>query len=200
MGGSILPVTVHNNKLYFLFGKERDIDENPGWSDFGGGTDAGESFIQTASREGSEELTGFLGDATEIKKLMSKYGTHNIDYKSNGHTTYRCHIVPMSFPEGIHLLPFYYNNNQRFLQKRLDPQIITDSKIFEKAQIRWFSFDDMKKDHKKFRSFYQNIVSLILNDKNAIETFARSSLMHSRKKTRVHNRRMQKMNKTKRRI
>ena len=39
MGASILPVTIYNGKLYFLFGKERDIDENPGWSDFGGGTD-----------------------------------------------------------------------------------------------------------------------------------------------------------------
>ena len=30
-GGGILPVTIHNNKLYFLFGLDRD-----GWSDFGG--------------------------------------------------------------------------------------------------------------------------------------------------------------------
>jgi len=30
MGGSVLPVTILNNKVYFLFGKERDIDENPG--------------------------------------------------------------------------------------------------------------------------------------------------------------------------
>jgi len=30
MGGSILPVTIHNGKIYFLFGKERDIDDNPG--------------------------------------------------------------------------------------------------------------------------------------------------------------------------
>jgi len=70
MGGSILPVTIHNNKLYFLFGKERDIDENPGWSDFGGGTDKGESFLQTASREGSEELTGFLGNKDDIRRLL----------------------------------------------------------------------------------------------------------------------------------
>jgi hypothetical protein len=39
MGASILPVTIYKGKLYFLFGKERAIDENPGWSDFGGGTD-----------------------------------------------------------------------------------------------------------------------------------------------------------------
>ena len=95
MGGSILPVTIHNNKIYFLFGKERDIDETPGWSDFGGGTEGSESFITTAIREGSEELTGFLGSTQEVKRLLTKYGTYNIDFNSNGHSTYRVHIFPM---------------------------------------------------------------------------------------------------------
>ena len=173
MGGSILPVAIHNNNVYFLFGKERDIDENPGWSDFGGGTDKGETFFQTACREGGEELTGFLGDSSDIKNLLNKYGSYNIDYNSKGHTTYRCHIFPMEYDE---MLPFYYNNNQRFLQKRLDPKIIRDTKIFEKTQIKWFSFDDIKKQHDDFRSFYKNIIHLILGNKSAIEGFVEKSL------------------------
>jgi len=173
MGGSILPVTLHNNKIYFLFGKERDIDENPGWSDFGGGTDKGETLFQTAIREGSEELTGFLGNAINIKRLLNKYGTYNIDYKSHGHTTYRCHIFPMEYDDK---LPFYYNNNQQFLQQKLDPKIIRDTKIFEKTQIKWFSFDDIQKQHNEFRSFYQNIVDLIIQHKSSIETFVRKYL------------------------
>jgi 8-oxo-dGTP pyrophosphatase MutT (NUDIX family) len=173
MGGSILPVTIHNNQVYFLFGKERDIDENPGWSDFGGGTDKGETFFQTACREGAEELTGFLGDSADIKKLLNKYGTYNIDYKSQGHTTYRCHIFPMEYDE---MLSYYYNNNQQFLQKRLDQKIIRDTKIFEKTQINWFSFDDIKKQHDDFRSFYKNIVHIILGNKSAIEGFIKKSL------------------------
>ena len=173
MGGSILPVTIHNNKVYFLFGKERDMDENPGWSDFGGGTDKGETLFQTAIREGSEELTGFLGDKSEIKLLLKKYGTYNIDYKSHGHTTYRCHIFPMVYDEK---LPFYYNNNQQFLQKKLDPKIISDTKIFEKTQIKWFSFEDIKNHHDDFRSFYKNVVDLIMKNKSNIEIFIRKSL------------------------
>jgi 8-oxo-dGTP pyrophosphatase MutT (NUDIX family) len=178
MGGSILPATLHNGKIYFLFGKERDIDENPGWSDFGGGTDKGETFMQTAIREGGEELTGFLGSNEDIKKMLNKYGTHNIDYKSKGYSTYRCHIFPMEYD---HLLPFYYNNNQRFLQKKLDPKIIKNTKIFEKTQIKWFSFDDMKKQHNEFRSFYKNIVDLIIFNRLVIEKFVRTNL--SSKKT-----------------
>ena len=166
MGGSILPITLHNNKIYFLFGKERDSDENPGWSDFGGGTDKGETLLQTAIREGGEELTGFLGTDNDIRKMLNKYGTYNIDYKSEGYTTYRCHIFPMEYDE---FLPHYYNNNQQFLQKRLDPKIIRDTKIFEKTQIKWFSFDDIKKQHNEFRSFYKNIVHLILGNRSAIK-------------------------------
>jgi hypothetical protein len=168
MGGSILPATIHNGQIYFLFGKERDIDENPGWSDFGGGTDKGETFIQTAIREGGEELTGFLGNDSDIRKMLHKYGTYTIDYKSEGYDTYRCHIFPMEYD---HLLPHYYNNNQQFLQKRLDPKIIRDTKIFEKTQIKWFSFNDMKQQRKIFRSFYKNIVDLLLENKAKIESF-----------------------------
>jgi len=173
MGASILPVTLHNGKVYFLFGKERDIDENPGWSDFGGGTDKGETFMQTAVREGGEELTGFLGSDQDVKKMLKKYGTFHLDYKSEGHGTYRCHIFPMLYDP---LLPHYYNNNQQFLQKRLDPKIIKNTKIFEKTQIKWFSFDDIKKHHNTFRSFYKNIVHLILGNQSAIEAFVKNAL------------------------
>ena len=175
MGGSILPVTIHNNKIYFLFGKERDIDENPGWSDFGGGTDKGETFFQTAVREGGEELTGFLGTDSTIKQLLNKYGTFNIDYKSQGYSTYRCHIFPMKYDDK---LPLYYNNNQLFLQKKLDPKVIKNTKIFEKTQIKWFSFNDIKKNHNQFRSFYQNIIHLILGNKSAIEEFVKNTTLY----------------------
>ena len=55
-------------------------------------------------------------------------GTYKIDYKSelNNKTTYRMHIFPLEYDEK---LPFYYNNNQRFIQKRLDPNVIKKSKI-----------------------------------------------------------------------
>jgi len=185
MGASILPVTVYNGKIYFLFGKERDIDENPGWSDFGGGTDKGETFIQTAIREGGEELTGFLGSDSDIRKMLNRYGTYIIDYKSEGYTTYRCHIFPMEFNP---YLAYYYNNNQRFLQKRLDPKIIKDTKIFEKTQIKWFSFDCIKKHHNEFRSFYKNVIHLILGNRSAIEEFVKSKLGKKRIKTRRNKR------------
>lgn len=194
MGASILPITVHNGKVLLLFGKERDIDENPGWSDFGGGTDKGETFLETAVREGGEEMTGFLGSSEDIKQLLKRFGTFNIDFKSdNGYGTYRCHIFPMDYDE---YLPHYYNNNQRFLQKRLPASIIRDTKIFEKTQIKWFDIDELAKRRSEFRSFYRNIIDLILENKTELEQFARKCNSKG-KKTRV---RRAKKNKITRRI
>ena len=183
MGASILPITVHDGKILFLFGKERNIDENPGWSDFGGGTDNDESFVETASREGAEEITGFLGEKNDIKKMMQKYGTFNIDYEdsSGKYGTYRCHICPIKYDE---YLSIYYNNNQRFLQKHLNKKIIRDMKIFEKTEIKWFSFEEIKKNKKNFRNFYQNIVDLILKNKKNITNFifSKRKFLNSKKK------------------
>ena len=53
MGAGILPTTIYKNKLYFLFGKENKYEDSaPGFSDFGGGKDNDETYLQTAIREG----------------------------------------------------------------------------------------------------------------------------------------------------
>ena len=179
MGASILPVALHNNKIYLLFGKEKDSDENKGWSDFGGGTEKGESFLSTAIREGAEELTGFLGNPEEIEKLLKKCGTFNIDYKSDGHTTYRVHIFPFAYDAK---LPIYFNNNAKFINSRLDEKLMINSRIFEKQEIKWFCLNDLNKYKKEFRIFYQNIVDLILLNKKNINTFIRTSTSISVKK------------------
>ena len=196
MGASILPITIINNKIYFLFGKERDIDENPGWSDFGGGTEKGETFFDTAIREGSEELTGFLGNAQNIKQLLLKYGTYKIDYNSQHHTTYRVFIFPLTYDP---MFTIYYNNNQKFLQNKLDPKIIKNTKIFEKTQIKWFSFEEIKQKQKQFRSFYQNIIKLILDNKTNIIKFMKQTKLKTRTRTRTktrNNRKISNRNKT----
>jgi hypothetical protein len=169
MGAGILPTTIHKNKVYFLFGKENKYEDSAeGFSDFGGGTDNNEDYLQTAVREGGEELTGFLGNENDVKKMLQKHGTYNIDYKSEGFNNYRMHIFPIKYD---HLLPFYYNNNQQFLQNHLDPKIIQKSKLFEKEEIRWVCIDDIIKMRPKFRSYFQNIINIIHNEKKNIRKF-----------------------------
>jgi hypothetical protein len=174
MGAGILPTSIYKNKLYFLFGKENQYEDSaPGFSDFGGGTDHSETYLQTAIREGGEELTGFLGSDTDLEKMLKKNGTYNIDYKQNTHKTYRMHIFPMKYDP---LLPFYYNNYQHFLQKRLDPEIIQTSKIFEKAEIKWICIDDIIKMKKEFRSYFQNIIDMVYKQRKDIYTFIEKAM------------------------
>ena len=157
MGAGILPTTIHNGKLYFLFGKEGKYEDSaPGFSDFGGGTDNNESFLETAIREAGEEFTGFLGNDNDIRKML-KNGTYDIDYKTDGHETYRMHIFPFEYNEW---LPYYYNNNQQFLQKRLNPKVLKNSKIFEKAKIRWVPVNNLKSMRPQFRSYFKNIIDI----------------------------------------
>jgi 8-oxo-dGTP pyrophosphatase MutT (NUDIX family) len=186
MGGSILPVTIIDGKVYLLFGKERDFDENPGWSDFGGGTDKGESYFETAQREAGEEMTGFLGSSEEVKKMLTKYGNIEIDYKSPGYDIYRVHIFPLPYDPS---LIKYYNNNQNFLQQKLNPKVIRDTKIFEKTELRWFPLSSLEKNKKVFRKFYQNIIDLILARKREIEKFAKQSLRSGFSRKRANKRR-----------
>ena len=183
MGAGILPTTIYKGKLYFLFGKENKYEDTaPGFSDFGGGTDYNESYIQTAIREGGEELTGFLGTNKDVKKLLTRHGTYNIDYKSPTYNSaYRTHLFPIIYDQQ---LPFYYNNNQKFLQKRLDPKIIKQTKIFEKAEIRWICVDDLMKMRKQFRFFFVDIVDMIYDQREKIYNFVKKGLKRGSMKKR----------------
>lgn len=177
VAGSILPVSIHNNKLYFLFGKENSMEDSAkGWSDFGGGVEKGETPYTTAMREGGEELTGFLGDGKNIKKLIKKNGGV---YKIQ-HNTYHSHLFFLEYDEN---LPKYYNQNHRFLWERMDKQLLSKTKLFEKIEIGWFSIEDMKKRRSEFRGFYQEIVDKFIADKENILHF-----MNKKNKKKNHTR------------
>ena len=165
MGAGILPATIKNGKLHFLFGKENKFEKSaPGFSDFGGGPEKDETQLDTAIREGGEELTGFLGSDDQLRKMLTASGTYTIDLQNGA---YRTHIFYMKYDPHLEK---YYNNNQKFIQKRLDPTVIKTSKIFEKAEIRWICIDDLEKMRPKFRHFFAPIIDKILSNKDAIET------------------------------
>lgn len=173
MGAGILPTTIQNNKLYFLFGKESKFDDTPGWSDFAGGQDNQESPLQTAMREGSEELTGFLGTPKQVKQLLTRFGTYNIDLNER----YRTHLFPLQYDPA---LCFYYNNQQEFLQQKIyEPlmkDIIKNHKLFEKAEIEWICVDDLMKRKNTFRLFYQDMIPRLLDQRHRIEAFVKKAL------------------------
>ena len=181
VAGSILPATIHKNKLYFLFGKENSMEDSAkGWSDFGGGQEKKEPPFETALREGAEELTGFLGNKQELKSLIKKNGgTYKIT-----HNNYHTHIFHLDYDEN---LPKYYNQNHHFLWSKMDHTTLNDSKLFEKIEIGWFSIEDMKRRKKEFRHFYQEIVDKFLEDQDNIQKFLLKSHPPQNKKTRKNH-------------
>lgn len=168
VAGSILPVTIHNNELFFLFGKENPMENSAkGWSDFGGRVDAGETPYSAALREGGEELTGFLGDNQTLRKLIKQNGgTFKLE-----HNKYHVHIFYLPYDEN---LPKYYNQNHEFLWKRMDKNILNETKLFEKIEIQWFSFNEMLKNKRIFRNFYKDIVDIFDKNKQNITKFAKN--------------------------
>ncbi len=182
VAGSILPVSVHNGEIYFLFGKENELEsiDSQGWSCFGGGTKNNETPFETALREGTEELTGFLGDADNMRKYIEKKGGV---YKLS-HNDYHIHMIPFEYNTYI---CDYYNNNHRFLWNKMDKKYLKDTELFEKIEIKWFSSLEMKNNRSEFRKFYQEILDKIIIDLPNIKQFIKGkSKPKSTRKLRIN--------------
>lgn len=176
-GSSVLPVTIHQGKMYFLFGKECEKEDSAkGFSDFGGGVEPGEDIYETALREGGEELTGFLGNQEDIRKYID---THGGVYKINC-SKYHIHIFYLPYSSE---LPKYYNINHTFLYEHMDNDYLYKTKLFEKSEIHWFSIDEMKQRISEFRPFYQKMVRQILSNVPSIRRFLKKSMRETKRKS-----------------
>jgi hypothetical protein len=188
VAGSILPVAIHNNNIFFLFGKENELADTPGFSDFGGGMESGETPFTAALREGSEELTGFLGNKKEVEQMIKRNGG---PYKLIN-KTYNIHMFLMDYDEN---LPKYYNYNHRFLWEKMDKNMLNDSKLFEKIEIQWFTPEQMRSRRSEFRMFYQDIINDILKDLPNIRLFmdskstkvSETQYVYKKKRTKYNN-------------
>ena len=133
MGGGALPIAFNkkNKKVYLLFGKENEYlnKDSPGFSDFGGGEKAGEGALDTALREGCEELNGFFGCEGEIKRLIKE----NLVTSLN-HDRYTTFLFEIEYDEN---LPYYFNNNYKFLKSHVNKLVRhATNGLFEKSVIK----------------------------------------------------------------
>tara|TARA_B100000902_G_scaffold136697_1_gene134971 strand:- start:1461 stop:1970 length:510 start_codon:yes stop_codon:yes gene_type:complete len=166
MGGGILPVAHHNNQWYFLFGRENDGKK---WGDFGGSKEGTETFYQTAIREGYEELNGFYGSMSELRRKVTRNKVTQIE-QIDDTGKYKTYIFKVDYDAN---LPTYYTNNFRFINN-YSPEIVNNKPngMYEKDMIKWFSLDELTKQRRNFRGFYIPIVDKIVeifNDVNNIK-------------------------------
>ena len=134
VGAGLLPAAVHKGTIYLLFGRENELNDTPGWADFGGGSKRNETPLDVAAREGSEELNGLLGSQSALKKVAVR---HKIaELKFHEYTTI---IFKTEYDEK---LEDYYRNNYRFFEKYLPgAKKNPDNGLLEKAEIKWFTFE-----------------------------------------------------------
>lgn len=170
VAASILPITIINNKLYFLFGKENPNEKSaPGWSDFGGRIEKGETHYKAALREGAEELSGFLGNELQLKKLIQQNGgTMKISIEN-----YHIYLFYLDYDEN---LINYFNINHYYMYNFMKKQQKKQEKLpfLDKIEIKWFSIDEMRKRKNDFRNFYREIVDLLIHENKNIIKFIKS--------------------------
>ena len=156
MGAGVLPVTVYRNKIYFLFSREYIGSKDDGglWSDFGGSKEKNETFYDTAIREGYEESSGFLGNKSDIKKLIKSSFVKTVTLPK----MYRTYIVYIPYDK---TLPKRFRDD--FLNvKNKNPNKIGKKGFYEKDMLKWVSFDKLKEFNKQVRPWYRKIIKLII--------------------------------------
>ena len=161
VGAGLLPAAVHKGEVYLLFGRENELNDTPGWADFGGGTKPNETILDAASREGSEELNGLLGSQATMKKVAVRRKVAEL--KFHNYTTI---VFKTEYDEK---LEEYYLNNYLFFEKYLPgAKKNPHNGLLEKAEIKWFTFAELRKARGKFRAFYRNMVDIILEHEDEI--------------------------------
>jgi hypothetical protein len=144
-GAGILFTCIYKEKLYFLLGRENKYCVNGKYTycDFGGGMDPNETYMETAARECSEEMRGFLGNYTELLNLLKKINPYYIDNRD-----YRIYIVPIPY---LSYLPIIYNNNSLITSEYFKKSLLSKSKILEKDKMLWYSLGEKIQLRKFFK-------------------------------------------------
>jgi len=165
-GAGILFTCIYKEKLYFLLGRENKycVNGKYAYCDFGGGMDPKETYIETAARECSEEMRGFLGNYNDLVSLLKKINPYYVDNRD-----YRIYIVPIPY---LSYLPIIYNNNSLLTSEYFKKSLLSKSKILEKDRMVWYSFGT--KIH--LRNFFKESMKKIQNEKVEIMNYVRTQL------------------------
>lgn len=128
MGAGILPLALKEGEVQFLLSRESSGRDKGLWCHFGGGKERGESYIDTAIREGLEESNGLFGSHQHLTDLMSDQLVDIVTM--NGH---RIYVVQVKWDER---LPEAFKSD--FLQvARSHPGVIGKNGMYEKDRVEW---------------------------------------------------------------
>lgn len=144
-GAGVLPYSIWKGVIYFLLGEERfqkNFVDSLKWSDFGGGCKSGETTIETAGREFSEETLGCIFTKQQIiEKIEKKQFDFFIDY--NG---YRLYVLGIDFRPYDTIFARHLSMANKYPKefRKISPDCFDLNEhikpdCFEKNQVKWFS-------------------------------------------------------------
>jgi len=148
----ILPLAIHNDKLYFLFSREYGKKD---WRDFGGKCENNETLEETAARECWEESSGFLGTQNNIAKLIKTKLLAKIVKK-----TYTIFVVLIDYDKD---LPQKFSEHFKKMYKN-DKTKICKNGFYEKDKLKWISIDKLPKYYHMFLPWYRKLVKKIYKE------------------------------------
>ena len=163
MGAGVLPLSIYKNTVFLLLGQER---HNGLWSDFGGSAIKGETNLDTAIREGYEELNGFLGSKQEMKNYLA----NNLLMELDNRDRYTTFIFKTKYSKS---LPILFSKNNLFIEENLDKQLVNGKNgLFEKKNIKWFPihYFENSENRRIIRPYYYPIIETIINNKDIIHS------------------------------
>ena len=136
----IIPYITIEHKKYFLLGLEKS---NNYWSGFVGGSETGETCVETAVREFHEETATIFEDYTPFIEEQLKRAEPEIDISPSAKYVYLYFIeFPVDCQEYISL----------FMDKKKD---FTDACFHEKSILKWFSIEEIRRSKRVFNRLKQ---------------------------------------------
>jgi hypothetical protein len=156
-GAGLLPFTRHNGSIYLFLGRENmegGHSASGQWSDFGGRRENNETELETALREGNEELSGIFGDYHKLLNLVLKT---NIVIQTKTFCTY---LMQVEYDENkVNELKIKY---EYALQNTPD-LVHSHNGLYEKDRGIWLKLEDVEKFRSQLRRWYHPIMTKIVS-------------------------------------
>ena len=145
----IIPISVYNNKLYVLLGRESKGIDKGKYDAFGGSSEVKDKTAKdTAVRECYEESMGFFGSCDYIKK-NSKLLIPDLD------TDF---ILKVEYQPNT--LPKLFNDVYKYMKCGV---IKVKKGYLEKDNIRWFPVSK-KQNTNNFRKYFKKIYKYLIEN------------------------------------
>ena len=156
-GAGILPFARKNDMIYLFLGRENmegGHSASGKWSDFGGGKEGNESELETALREGEEELNGLFGNREILSKQIDKT---NITIKTKTFYTY---LMEVKYdPNKVDELKIKYE----YALKHTPEIVFEHNGLFEKDRGIWLNLSDVEDFRPNLRKWYNPIINKIVS-------------------------------------